>query len=77
MTQTPSPRRPAPDDIPPDQRSDAIEPTLPVEDEDVDPLEPGGIAPGSPPGETFGSTGAVPIPEAELRERAKRRNDLG
>jgi hypothetical protein len=72
MPQTPKLPRSGESPTPP--RPDPIEPTLPVADEDVDPLESGGIAPGSPPGETFGSTGTVPIPEAELRERAKRRN---
>ena len=63
---------PLPQDEPDPQRKPGL-PELPVADEDVDPLEPGGIAPGSPPGETVGSTPAVPMSEAERNERAGRR----
>ena len=54
-------------------RQEPAEPLLSPEDEDVDPLEGGSPAPGAPPGETFGSTPAVPTPEAARNERAGRK----
>ena len=40
---------------------------------DVDPMEGGGVVPGAPPGETFGSVATTPPSEAEQNERAGHR----
>ncbi|GGH28092.1 hypothetical protein GCM10007036_37090 [Alsobacter metallidurans] len=54
----------------PEQRPDKPSFTPPL---DVDPMEGGGVVPGGPPGETFGSTATTPPSEAEQNERAGHR----